>query len=111
MRMIGETASGADTTQLTRMNPSLDLINSIVAVIHPIDDLTSTTTGTTTSTTSGIFDINSPEYLKLLSQSNVAGFIWLVQIEIDMDNITFISPCPGALPSPHILVGSLKYVE
>ena len=103
MRMIGETSSSNDSTQFARISPSLDLLNSIVAVIHPIDDSSNSSSSTEAS--------SSTDYLKLLSQSNTAGFLWLVQIELEADSITFISPCPGALPSSHILVGNLKYVE
>ena len=100
MRMIGETANAQDSTQLVRITPTSDLINSIVAVVHPIDDDSSATSGS-----------ESSDNLKAVAQCNVAGFLWLVQVEVDADNLTFISACPGPLPSKHILVGSLKFVE
>lgn len=100
MRMIGEAANSQDSIQLVRISPTVDLINSIVAVVHPIDD---------DSSVSGSGSDN--DSLKAVAQCNVAGFLWLVQVEVDADNLTFISACPGPLPSKHILVGSLKFVE
>lgn len=113
MRMIGESATSQDNTQLIRFAPTSDLINSIVAILHPIEDDTTTTNNISMSNSSSTMEQQDKDKdgLKALGQCNIAGFLWLVQVEPESDSVTFISPCPGALPSKHILVGSLKFVE
>jgi hypothetical protein len=107
MRLIGEATSSQDNTQLIKINPSNDLVNSIIAVLHPPDDeITNTNESNPNhSSTIGI------DKLVLQKSTNVAGFLCIVQMDVDMDTITVLSPCPGAMPSKHFLVGSLKWVE
>lgn len=102
MRLIGETASAQDNTQLVRIPSTPDLVNSIVAVLHPPDE----GTGTDDATKSQVSGISSG-----LNTSNAAGFVSIVSVDIENDTLTVLSPCPGMLPSKHLLVGSLKWVE
>lgn len=85
MRLIG---AAVDTQSLTSVSASHDLEGSILAVLHPLGD--------------GDKDGN-------LLQSNVAGFVCVVQVDIEQDSMMLLSPCPGALPSNVLLVGSLKW--
>lgn len=101
MRLIGETASSQDNTQLVRIPFTPDLVNSIVAVLHSPED--GTDDGAKTQSTGGV--------ASGLSTSNAAGFVSIVSVDTDSDSLTVLSPCPGMLPSKHLLVGSLKWVE
>jgi len=47
----------------------------------------------------------------LLLCSNVAGFIYITDIDIERKKISYIAPCPGELPSRLLLAGSLTWVD
>ncbi|KAK8948163.1 hypothetical protein KSP40_PGU022236 [Platanthera guangdongensis] len=43
--------------------------------------------------------------------SNVAGFIYITDIDIQRKKITYLAPCPGELPSKLLIVGTLNWLE
>lgn len=47
----------------------------------------------------------------LLLSSNVAGFIYITDIDMERKKISYIAPCPGELPSRLLLAGSLTWVD
>ena len=123
MRLIGESTTSQDNTLLLKITPSNELINSIVAILHPNeddDDVTQssnlqqqqkiTGSGTVTSSTTGATGSGSGSG-SAMHISNVAGFLCIVQVDIDNDTLVVLSPCPGTLPSRHLLVAGLKWVE
>lgn len=99
MRSVGDTTV-VDTTTLTRIVPSQDLVNSIVGVLHPPIE----------EEDPGQDSIGADIPSNLLN-SNIAGFLKVLAVDIDNDNITFLCPCPGNFPSRFILVGQLKWME
>ena len=105
MKLIGESSENADI-KLTRALASNDLVNCILAVLHAGDDSEEDTSVLDPAAAAGSIDV--PQHLL---HSNVAGFVWVVQIDIDRDVLTVLSPCPGALPSKYLLLGSIKWVE
>ena len=124
MRLIGESTTSQDNTLLLKISPSNELINSIVAILHPNDDdddvgtqsstlqqqqkITGSGTGAGTSSSTGGSASGSGSTMHI---SNVAGFLCIVQVDIDNDILVVLSPCPGTLPSRHLLVAGLKWVE
>lgn len=46
-----------------------------------------------------------------LLQSNVAGFIYVSDVDEEKRKVTILSPSPGRLPKKHILMGSFKWME
>ena len=104
MKLIGESDDSNDMVKLTRAQASNDLVNCIIAVLHSFDDTESDNSPDTSVATSSYV----PQHL---IHSNVAGFVWVVQIDIDRDVITVLAPCPGALPSKYLLIGNIKWVE
>ncbi|KAK8930684.1 hypothetical protein KSP39_PZI016240 [Platanthera zijinensis] len=46
-----------------------------------------------------------------IMSSNIAGFLFVSEIDFDSKRITFLSPCPGELPSKLLISGSLKWSE
>jgi polyribonucleotide 5'-hydroxyl-kinase len=101
MRLIGETTS-SNSLQLTRVAASTDLVNTLLGVLHVPEDL---------ERLEDSVPINGNCDPRLLA-SNVAGFLCVVQVDLDHDSLTVLSPCPGQLPSKYLLVGSgLKWVE
>ena len=121
MRLIGESTTSQENTLLLKITPSNELINSIVAILHPNDDdddvtqssslqqqqkITGSGTGASSATGGSTTGSGSTMHI-----SNVAGFLCIVQVDIDNDTLVVLSPCPGTLPSRHLLVAGLKWVE
>jgi hypothetical protein len=115
MKVFGDTSSSSDSFKLTKVLPSQDFVYNIVGVLHNID-LTdpsnkmtnnNSSSSSSNSTTIGTTDVS----LQQLITSNIAGFISIVQIDIDRGYMTILCPCPGALPSSYLLVGSIKWLE
>jgi polyribonucleotide 5'-hydroxyl-kinase len=99
MRSIGDEVEGPSTTELVAIPPTVDLLNSCVAVLNYLDE-----------NQAGNDDASAMLPADLI-QSNVAGFIVILQINLEQNMMTILSPCPGMLPSKYILVGSIKWVE
>ena len=102
MRLIGETQSAAESVKLTRVQVSNDLVHCILAVLHIGEEEDATIFSTADA---------AVEIPQQLLGSNIAGFLWVVQLDVERDMMTVLAPCPGALPSKYLLVGSLKWVE
>lgn len=82
---IGQESS-ADPLRVSTVAPSMSLLNSVLAVSH--------------GRTQG----------ELLS-SNVAGFIYVTEVDMANGRFTYTSPCGGELPSRNLIAGSLKWIE
>ncbi|KAM9977165.1 hypothetical protein ACTFIR_011021 [Dictyostelium discoideum] len=80
------TSSQIDPLQITEVYPSLDMCHSIFAISYA-------------KQASNIF------------HSNVAGFLYVSDIDMETKKITVISPAPGPLPSRFLLLGTLKWME
>ncbi len=94
MRVMGDV--GSEATQLVRVSPSdQDLNRCILAILHPVSD--------------GIPKAGADELPQSLLYSNVAGFLYVVALNLEQDTITVLSPCNSSLPSPYLLVGSVKW--
>lgn len=39
---------------------------------------------------------------------NVAGFVLVTKVDVSRGTVTFLAPCPGALPGKYLLAGSFK---
>uniref|UniRef100_A0A1D1YGZ7 Protein CLP1 homolog n=1 Tax=Anthurium amnicola TaxID=1678845 RepID=A0A1D1YGZ7_9ARAE len=76
----------ADPTRLVPVNINADLLHSILAVSY------------------------AKEMDQIIS-SNVAGFIYITDIDIHRKKVTYLAPCPGDLPSRYLLVGTLAWSE
>ena len=108
MLPIGQSAA-SDPLKLVSIQPSMDLLHSILAVLHSNneDDLSHPySVGGTIASNAAPADIPQD-----IGQSNVAGFLYVVELDIDNDTMVVLSPCPGALPSKYLLMGSIKWVE
>ncbi|KAK9765881.1 Cleavage polyadenylation factor subunit clp1 [Basidiobolus ranarum] len=46
-----------------------------------------------------------------LLRSNIAGFIYISEVEDAKSKMTILSPCPGKLPKNNLLMGNFKWVE
>lgn len=46
-----------------------------------------------------------------LSNSNIAGYLYVTAVDETKKQVTLLSPCPGKLPSPFLLVSSIKWLE
>ncbi|KAL4449416.1 hypothetical protein ABPG77_007060 [Micractinium sp. CCAP 211/92] len=79
---IGAT-SVADPLKLSRVTNPQELLYTLLAVSHA----------------------PQPE---LLLSVNVAGFIYVQDVDLAKGTITYLAPCAGPLPSPLLLAGSFK---
>ncbi|XP_020592134.1 protein CLP1 homolog [Phalaenopsis equestris] len=43
--------------------------------------------------------------------SNIAGFLYVTEIDVESKRITLLAPCPGELPSRLLIMGTLKWSE
>ena len=78
--------SSRDPLRVSTVPPSPALINSVLAVSH----------GKTQA--------------ELLS-ANVAGFVYVTEVDMVNKRFTYLAPGPGELPSRNLLFGSLKWIE
>ncbi|CAL9043131.1 unnamed protein product [Musa banksii] len=76
----------ADPTRLVAVNINRDLLHLVLAVSY------------------------AKESDQIIS-SNVAGFIYVTDIDIQRKKITYLAPCPGELPSKILIVGTLTWLE
>lgn len=76
----------ADPTRVALVSITSDLVHAVLAVSYA----------------------KEPE---LLLSSNVAGFIYITDIDMERKKIQYIAPCPGELPSRFLLAGSLTWVD
>jgi polyribonucleotide 5'-hydroxyl-kinase len=88
--------------QVTRIQPTAALTHSILAVCHPLLRADGTVLGQT-----GEEDELGHE----LVDSNVAGFIFITDVDMERKRLVMLSPCPGSLPSKYLLWGDIKWVE
>ncbi len=44
-----------------------------------------------------------------LLRANVAGFLYVVSINLETDTMTVLAPCTALLPSRYLLLGSVKW--
>ena len=109
MRSVGDTTT-VDTTTLTRITPSQDLLNFIVGVLHPPVEEEDPAQGQGQGQ-GGRGDVIGADVPSNLLTCNVAGFLRIVAIDIENDSISFLCPCPGNFPSRFLLVGTLKWLE
>lgn len=91
-----------DPLKLTRITPTKELAFCVVAVLHMGDS--AVTAGSASIPPGG-------EVPQSLLQCNVAGFVSIVQVDTERGVMTLLCPCPGALPSSFLLVGSVKWME
>ncbi|XP_068650082.1 protein CLP1 homolog [Aristolochia californica] len=76
----------ADPTRLVHVNINHDLLRSVLAVSYA----------------------KEPDQI---ITSNVAGFIYVTEIDIQRKKIQFLAPCLGDLPSKYLIVGSMTWLE
>jgi len=82
---IGQQSS-SDPLRVTTVAPSMSLLNAVLAVSH------------------------GKSNADLLS-SNVAGFVYVTEVDMQKKQFTYVSPSAGELPSRNLLMGSLTWIE
>jgi len=73
-------------TKLIEVQPSQEIVHSILGMSHA----------------------KSPESLL---ESNLAGFLYVTDINLEKRKMTVLAPCPGPLPGRYVVVGALKWYE
>ncbi|EGC39164.1 hypothetical protein DICPUDRAFT_52854 [Dictyostelium purpureum] len=80
---IGQQSS-IDPLAISEVYPSIDMCHSIVAISYA----------------------KQPQHI---FSTNVAGFLYINDIDMETKKITVISPAPGPIPSRYLLIGTLKW--
>jgi len=78
--------SSVDPVRLIEIIPSSEIVHSLLGMSHS----------------------KTPE---TLLSSNLAGFLYVTEVNFERQKITFLAPCPGPLPSKYLILGSLKWLE
>eukprot|EP01132_Coremiostelium_polycephalum_P004686 gene4686-5852_t len=78
--------STIDPLQLTEISPNHDIVHSILAISY------------------------SKQPVNLL-KSNIAGFLYITEVNMETKKITALAPSPGPIPSKILLLGTLKWLE
>jgi len=78
--------SSVDPVRLVEIVPSSEIVHSVLGVSHA----------------------KSPEHIL---NTNLAGFLYVTEVNLERQKITFLAPCPGPLPSKYLVLGSLKWLE
>ncbi|PKU84390.1 protein CLP1 homolog isoform X1 [Dendrobium catenatum] len=76
----------SDPTRAVIVNINYDLVHAILAISY------------------------AKESDQILS-SNIAGFLYVAEIDFESKRITFLAPCPAELPSKLLVMGTLKWSE
>ncbi|KAI9262876.1 Pre-mRNA cleavage complex II protein Clp1-domain-containing protein [Helicostylum pulchrum] len=58
-----------------------------------------------------IVNIDQTEPENRILENNVAGFIYVSDVDEEKRKVTILSPSPGRLPKKHLLMGSFKWME
>jgi len=75
-----------DATQLVEVTPDLNLLHSLLAVSYATD-------------------------AESILESNIAGFVYVTDIDTTKGKMTCLAPSPAPLPSRFMIVGSIKFLE
>jgi hypothetical protein len=85
-----------------------ELKHTLLAVMHPSLPFTD---GATAGGDSADSDAAGEDQEHQLLQSNVAGFVHVHDVNVEAGKITLLAPCPGQLPSAHLVAGDIFWVE
>uniref|UniRef100_A0A7S2G541 Uncharacterized protein n=2 Tax=Octactis speculum TaxID=3111310 RepID=A0A7S2G541_9STRA len=85
--------STIDPCALERIEPTTALLHTLMAVYHaPEED-------------------SEEDELKFVQEGTIAGFVVVQEISVDRQSMTVLAPCPGRLPSVHLVSGGVKWME
>lgn len=98
MRLIGESSENI-TCQLSIVPPTQELERSIIAVLHTNPEEEE---ALKTAEISGTIP-------QSLLYANVAGFVTVIQLNVEQDKMTILAPTSGPLPSKYLLTGSIRF--
>ncbi|KAL2915818.1 Cleavage polyadenylation factor subunit clp1 [Polyrhizophydium stewartii] len=92
-------------TKFVKVEPGDILLHSVLAVSHALLPGAPDASGTPTK-------IYTPdEESQVLLESNVAGFIYISEVEDYKRKMTVLSPTPGRLPKTFLIMGALKWMD
>lgn len=106
-----------DPVQLQEINPSTDLLHSILAVSHA--DSAESLLQRNVAGFLYVYVLQEEMKLKRRKEKrkrrNVSAqtnfIIFRTEVNMERHKITVLAPCPGPLPSKYLIFGSLKWLE
>jgi len=97
MLPVGQ-GSMLDPLQVVAVSASSDLVHSVLAVCHAPDALRPPPA-----------QADNPH--QYLLDCSAAGFAVVTSINVEAGTITLLTPCSGDLPSKHLLLGKMEWME
>ncbi|KAJ3204216.1 hypothetical protein HDU82_005999 [Entophlyctis luteolus] len=94
-------------TKIVKMEVGDTLLNSILAVSHA-DRLDASAAAAATVSAPAL---TADEETALILEKNVAGFVYVSEVDDVKKKLTVLAPNPGRLPKKYMVMGSLKWVE
>ncbi|KAG5176702.1 Pre-mRNA cleavage complex II protein Clp1-domain-containing protein [Tribonema minus] len=91
-------------TRVSMVKPSHDLLHAVLAVCHPV--LKPDGTALVPGEEGGLDDAGQE-----IADCNVAGFVYVTEVDMVGRRLVVMSPCPGDLPSAYLLVGGIRWSE
>jgi len=76
-----------------------------------LDPLTLQEVSLSVELTHSILAITYADSPDTVLDSNIAGFLYVQEVDVQANRMTVLSPCPGALPGNFMLMGNVKWLE
>ncbi|KAI8618295.1 protein CLP1 [Chytriomyces sp. MP71] len=98
----------AAETKVVRVDDANILLNSVLALTHAdrLGALLALSGGATSAPA-----LTSEQETQLVLDRNVAGFVYVSEVDERKGKVTLLAPYPGKLPQKYLLMGALKWVE
>ena len=55
--------------------------------------------------------LSATEETSLMTDFPALGFIYVSEVSVEKGKMTVLSPCPGKLPKPFLILGAQKWIE
>ena len=105
MPVVG--AAAKDPTMLQRTKPSVALLHTLLAVHH----FTPPPPPPAAPSSSSAAEDEETRLARALAASNVAGYVVVQDVSLERQTIAVLAPSPAALPSLHLVCGTVKWLE
>jgi len=91
---VGQTQPQFETLSLEKVKPNRDLNHCILAVIHLQGN-----------------QKKLEEIPRAVLTSNVAGFVYVQEMDLEKQVMTVLAPCTIKIPSHYLMAGAIKWIE
>ncbi len=79
--------------------------------VDPGDTLSHSILAISSATIPESTKLSATEETSLMTDFPALGFIYISEVAEDKGKMTVLSPCPGKLPKPFLILGAQKWIE